>query len=262
MKILHKLLIAFTSLTIAACGPSAGTSTGNGLAMSATSGTQPLVASPPAADLQGTEFSLSTVRAYVRHVEFDLPSGTVCADVEDAVDPTTLCNDSGSSGSSTITLEGPFVFDLLNKTSTPPLDTIQLPAATYKRIDVRFDDALVSDGLVTSTDPLADNTLVAAGDFTYNGTAHTFDLALKFNEDARFESVDGVTLEENLAATILLNLDVDDWFSATPITQCIDDGDLTLTGTHLLIEDSSGGCSGIENGIKEAIKLSGQLDKL
>ena len=85
-------------------------------------------------------------------------------------------------------------------------------------------------------------------------------MALDFTQDAVFEDLGGVSVQEGVGNEVLLLLDVADWFSQLPLTECLDDGDLELTGGALVLADDAGGCSDIENTIKDAIKDSGQLD--
>jgi hypothetical protein len=89
----------------------------------------------------------------------------------------------------------------------------------------------------------------------------TFEMALTFTADVRFEGPDtDIVLDESKAEDLVLKLDVAMWFNTLPITTCIDTGDLVIVENHLEIVDS-GDCSTIENDLKEAMKTSGQLDK-
>jgi hypothetical protein len=218
----------------------------------------------PATDADGTTFFIDTALAYVRDIELDLPAELSCTDfdVEAFVAPVSCIN-----GENVLAVDGPFVIDLIEASSTPPLVDIGLPAGVYERIDIRFDDAEVSEGLITAESPLNENTMYIAGTFVFdledvNEVEKTFELALKFNEDVRFEEeTGGIELDEGATENLVLMLDVSQWFAALPITTCIDDGDLIVDGnSHLLITDS-GNCSTIENDLKEAMKTSGQLDK-
>lgn len=210
-----------------------------------------LSAAPAGRDAQGTAFTVEAARANVRHIELDLGAGTECASVTVAA-PLTCTG-------STVTVPGPFVVDLMTGEATPSLAAIQIPAATYERIDVRFDDAKEADGIITRSDPLVDLTLVASGSFVREGNTTAFRLALKFNEDARFERAGGVQVGGG-GDELLLTLDVAGWFSSLSLTDCLDDGDLDLGADGALeIEDGQGSCSDVESSLKTAIKRSGQL---
>jgi len=218
----------------------------------------------PATDADGTTFHIEMARAYVRDIELDLPDLSLCDQFEDGTFSERVeC----APGDDKIVIAGPFMVDLVNATSTPGLANVGLPGGAYQRIDIRFDDAETADGLVTAEDPLNTNTLIMSGTFKYDPddageVEKTFDMVLKFNEDVRFEGPEeDIVLDEGSAEDLVLRLDVAMWFDALPITTCINDGDLVVDeNNHLLVADS-GGCSTIENDLKEAMKTSGQLDK-
>lgn len=217
----------------------------------------------PATDADGTIFHIDMARGYVRDVELDLPDDSLCDQFEEGMfSEPVAC----APGDDKIVISGPFVVDLVNATSTPDLSDVGIPAGVYQRIDIRFDDAEVVDGLVTAEDALNGNTLIMSGTFKFDPldadeVEKTFEMALKFNEDVRFEGpAEDIVLEDS-DEDLVLKLDVAMWFNSLPITTCINDGDLFVDeNDHLLITDADG-CSTIENDLKEAMKTSGQLDK-
>lgn len=223
------------------------------------------VADSPAFDATGAAFALDVVRANVRRIDIDLPAGTSCVglpglvsaagDDDDGTPYTNVCQLGGAE----IRLNGPWVIDLVARTATPPLPTITVPAGAYRRVDVRFDDADPDDGHISASDPLAEHTLFATGTVPVNGTATPFRLLLDFSEDARFDASSDLVLAEDVAHSVLLELDPSAWFAALPLARCAEDGDLTVEGGVLLLEDDGGDCSDIEGAIKDAIKASGEL---
>lgn len=214
---------------------------------------------PAGLDASGRTFTIDAARAYVRHIALDLPDGQRCAALD--LGPGYRCDSSGSGGRDQVRAEGPFVIDLVARTSAPPLPSAPLPAGPWRRVDVRLDDGDPADGLVSAGDPLDDQTLVASGRFDHDGRSTPFDLRLRFNEDARFERPEGVVLGADGAAGLALELDVAGWFSQLSLTDCLDDGDLELRDGRLVLEDGRGSCSDVENQLKEAIKRSAQLDR-
>lgn len=198
-------------------------------------------------DLSGTLFTIKEARVSVRHIQFDFPD-----DVTD-----TLSVDK-------ISIDGPFVINLMTGESTPAIGEFTIQSGLYKRIDVRLDDSKASDGLVDSSDALFENTLVVAGNFDYdNVVGRSYSIILNFNEDVRFEEPGGILIDENALNDIVLNLLVDEWLQGIDITTCLDDGDLILDGDgNLLIDDGAGGgnCSDIEGIIKSNIKNNYDLD--
>ena len=198
-------------------------------------------------DLSGTVFTITEARANVRNIQFDFPDGV--AD--------TLAVDK-------ISIDGPFVIDLMTGVSTPSISEFTIEPGLYKRIDVRLDDSEASDGLVDSSDALFENTLVVSGKFDYaDSVGRSYSIVLKFNEDVRFEEPGGILIDEAALNDVVINLVVDEWLEGIDITTCLDDGDLVLDGDgNILIDDSSGGgnCADIEGIIKTNIKNNFDLD--
>ena len=211
--------------------------------------------SPPGSlvmqDEDGTPFVIERAEANVRHIQLDLPDGQDCGNLE--LPAPAHCE------SDKVTVPGPFVVDLVAGTSSPSLEALRVPAGVYERVDVRFDDAEPGDGLVQATQALAHHSLHAVGHFEHEGEETRFELLLKFNEDARFESPSGVRLGEAGGREALLLLDISHWFEALPVTRCLDEDELRVEDGVLRIDDERSQCSGIESELKDAIKNSGQL---
>ena len=246
---------------------------GNGPAFATVSDQEVPESGFPATDADGTTFHIDMARGYVRDIELDLPEGTLCGQFEEGVfsDPVSCVSAtepvSGEEpGEDKIVVAGPFDVDLVNGASTPSLLNVGLPSGAYQRIDIRFKEAdALEDGLVAANDALNGNTIIMSGTFKYDPddvVEKTFEMALTFTEDVRFEGPDtDIVLDENDAEDLVLKLDVAMWFDTLHITTCINDGDLVIDeNNHLVIVDS-GDCSTIENDLKEAMKTSGQLDK-
>lgn len=193
-------------------------------------------------DVGGTSFTITTARVNIRHIEFD------------------HADENADSTDNKVKITGPFVYDLINQTSSPAISVIDLPTGTYKRIDIRLDDAEVSDGVVTATDQLAENTMYIAG--TYGADANSFEFLLEFNEDIRFEDATGISVDVTTATDMLLTLDVTDWLDGINITQCIEDDEVVVDSDGALLVDdnnSGGNCSDMEGTIKTNIKNSYDL---
>ncbi len=263
-------------------------------------------------DDAGTVITLSEVRVHIRDVEFRLPEGVRCEDVQFTfVDPVRCDNDDDADEADEVgdddgtpdqgpgdllknsegeddgtpdqgsgeepgenddgddndgddedkvVVEGPFIADLIQGTSTPSLTTLLIPSGLYTRIDVRIEESKAEDGLLAADDPLLGRSLYARGSFEYQGAAHELRLRLKFNEDVRFESKTGIEVAETAANDVVLSLDENAWFKGVNLTACLDEGDLTLEadGSLVIDEDSGDGeCGDIENVIKDNIEASG-----
>ncbi|MDD9945234.1 MAG: hypothetical protein OXU20_29595 [Myxococcales bacterium] len=253
------LTLAMLSL-VAACGSDGDPAADGGAVVTmrmALTASEPPEGSAPGAvafeDEAGTPFTIESAQAYVRHIQLDLPAGQSCAEQDLAFQDPVSCE------KDKIEISGPFLVDLIEGTSQPSLAALRIPAGDYRRIDVRFDDADPDEGLVGDAQTLADHTMHAIGDLEHDGSDMTFELLLKFNEDARFEAPEGIVLGEGEAREALLMLDVSKWFQALPVTDCMTEGDLTIEDGTLLIDDERSQCSAIENTLKDTIKNSGQL---
>lgn len=254
------LALASLTLAAAACGAETGNGLGPTVTMLATqSGSGLHVAQDPpvlnGADAQGTPLTVAHARVSVRRIELESPGGPLCKD-SDFVDSgfTVSCE------TDKIRIEGPIVVDLMTGASTPSLERVLLPAATYRGASVRLEQAKMREVLMPG-DPMIGSTLVADGELDYRGQPTPYDLALKFNEDARFESSTGVAVTDEAAERVLLLLDVSRWFSAVPLTTCLDDGDLTIDGGRIHVVDKGRRCSDVEKQLKDAIKGSSKLGK-
>lgn len=199
-----------------------------------------------------------TALAFVRHIEFYLPEGD-CAPTEQAGD---AGSDAGEGEcSDKLRVEGPWVIDLMTGSATPSMDEIRVPAGAYRRVDVRFEDAdkNAAKGLEVP-EPLVDWTLVATG--AYDGAAApNFDMKLKFNEDARFQSESGIVVSANGAQEMVMALDVQRWLSVVSLDDCFEKERLAVVDDVLMIEDESKRCNAVENAIKEVMKHPNRLDE-
>ncbi|MCK6546229.1 hypothetical protein L6R52_10300 [Myxococcota bacterium] len=265
-------LLSLSSLAVSAALAACGTETGNGLgtvsvkagltssSVAAQSDAAPV--EPPVlvgTDAQGTPLRIVTASTYVRRIDFDRPGGkTDCGEYKPSNTERVKC-DGGK-----LRLNGPFVIDLVTRTATPSLDGLELLPDVYKRVEVFMEAGRAGDGPVAAGDALDGATLVASGSIAYPaGSATDFDLSLRFTDMAAFTSAEGITVEAGTTPQdVLLDLDVASWFAALPITQCLDDGDLTIENGRIAIADKgNGSCKMIEAELKDAIKASGRLAK-
>lgn len=270
-------------------------------------------------DDAGTLISLTEVRVHIRDVEFYLPEGTRCEDVQftfvdpvrcdvddenDEVeapgdddgtddqgpgdlikaessdddgtpdqgsgdDPTEVedenddANDDGAADDDAedkVVVEGPFIADLINGTTTPSLSSLLIPSGLYTRIDVRVDEAKAEEGLLTAGDPLLGHSLYARGQFEYQGASHELRLQLKFSQDIQFENEAGIQVEETGANDVVVTLNEDLWFKGINLTECLDEGHLVFEADGSLVineESGDGDCGDIEHQVKDNLESSG-----
>jgi hypothetical protein len=256
-------LFAALLLALTACGDEqTGTHIGNptaGFALTVVS-TEPSAPAgrPTFRDDGGLVYTLSHARTYVRDIELYLPVGTTCADIAAELAGATCGPD--ESGGFKLDIRGPFVVDLVARETTPRrLETVRLPALTYRRVDVRIDEGDPDDGVISASDELNERSLVARADFEYQGVAVVLEVALRFNEDVRFEDPSGVAVSE--AQSLLAELDAAAWLEGLALGDCLDDGELVVENGRLVIDDraGSGECSDVEGRVRANVEASGRL---
>jgi hypothetical protein len=206
----------------------------------------------------GVTLKLTQARIHLRDIRLDLPQGTKCADVIGlAAGAECKGSDSGGSGSGTLVVSGPIVVDLMTGTTTPDLSGLVIPAGNYKRIDFRLEEAKA--GEVPAGETLIGYSLKVSADFTQEA-GKKLELALKFSEDARFESATGVEVPEG--GKLIAMLQPTKWLEGLPLGACMQKGDVTVEGDTVRIDDrAKGDCSNAEDLVKRNIKTSGDLRK-
>jgi hypothetical protein len=207
----------------------------------------------------GVTLELTQARIHLRDIRLDLPQGTQCADVIGLTAGAECKGGDSGTGSGSIIVEGPIIVDFMSGVTKPDLSGLVIPAGTYKRIDFRLEEGH-SDELPMG-EPLIGYTLKVSARFT--GTAQAgkkLELALKFSEDARFESATGVEVPEG--GKLIAMLQPTKWLAGLPLGGCIQKGDVVVEGDTVRIDDRAGGeCGGAEDLVKRNIKTSGDLRK-
>lgn len=217
-------------------------------------------AGPTFQSADGLVFTLTAAHAFLRDIRLDLPKGTKCEDVKDELALATCKSNDSGDDSKTILVDGPYAVDLLASTAVPDLSALRIPSLTYRRIDFRLEDGRGDDAIAQAAN-MVDVSFRASADFTYEGQPARLELALKFNEDARFESEAGVSVSGEDEA-LVARMDPGIWLQGLPIKSCLDKGDVGIVDGVLRIDEQAGGdCSAAEGSIKENIKRSGDLRK-
>jgi hypothetical protein len=206
----------------------------------------------------GVNLTLTQARIHLRDIRLDLPQGTKCADVIGlAAGAECKGSDSGGAGSGTLVVRGPIIVDLMTGVTTPDLSGLVIPAGNYKRIDFRLDEARADE--VAAGEALIGYSLKVGANFS-EPAGRKLELALKFSEDARFESATGVDVPEG--GKLIAMLQPTKWLAGLPLGACIQKGDVAIEGDTVRIDDrAKGDCSGAEDLVKRNIKTSGDLRK-
>ena len=233
----------------AACGeagddPSTGTHIGNPveLAFTASSALSAADGRLVARDDEGTDYALTEARVNIRDIDLDLPVGVACTDIEGQLQGA-RCD----SASLKVVVEGPFVVDLLTGAAAPSLSGVRLPPLAWRRVDFRISEARD----LPTADTLSGHSFVARADFERGGQVAELRIELKFNEDARVEAPSGVVLPDG--GRLVVDFDAGAWFAGLPIGECLEEGDLTLEGGVLILDEDTD-CGEAERAIKENIK--------
>jgi|GEM_PF-3602332 len=212
--------------------------------------------------------SLQSASINIRKIRLKLPEGVTCNDFDfsnvSSVSCETEAKDGDANPESKIVVMGPIVYNLIAGTATPSLSSLQLPSGVYTEVELKIDDADSADGVVSLTDSLANHSLVASGTFMDSeGMEHPFSLALNFDEEIKITNGTGFEVKEQTINDILIHLNADQWFANLDLQKCVDQGDLSLAGDSLELEqknvsdtDGQGDCKDIEDTIKNNIKSS------
>lgn len=205
----------------------------------------------------GVGFALTQARIHLRDIRLDLPKGTKCADVIGLASGAECKGGDSGSGSGTLVVRGPIIVDLMTGATTPDLSGLVIPAGNYKRIDFRLEEAKAGD--VPAGEPLIGYSLKVSANPVQQG-GRKLELALKFSEDARFDSDTGVDVPAGGKLIAMLKPTV--WLEGLPLGRCIEKGDVAIEGDTVRIDDrAKGDCSGAEDVVKRNIKRSGDLRK-
>lgn len=262
MKTIHALVTLASGVALAACGNQDDNSTEFAtVSMNLTVDVSDAPA--PAGDAGSGETSALVVhkaQAFIRHLEF-YRADAACDDDDDDDRDAGYAGDAGCPDGEKLRVDGPWIVDLMTGESTPSMAELRIPAGSYRRIDVRFEDAdkNAAKGLDVPAE-LKDLSLVASGDY-HGEVAESFDLRLKFNNDARFESRAGIDLRAEAPSDVMLMLDVQSWFDVVSLDECFRKDRLDVVDGSLQIDDEKQRCNDVENAIKREMKHAGRIDK-
>ncbi|MDH5301461.1 MAG: hypothetical protein OEW58_08885 [Gammaproteobacteria bacterium] len=189
-----------------------------------------------------TTFTITEARMHVRDIRMD----TINSDTQ-----------SGS----TYTVTGPFVMNLLDGSAYPANVSFAAPAGNYQRVDIRLDEANPGEGVVSNSDELVGNALIIKGTHDYN-SGGTFTLTVKVTEDIRLAPTNGIVIDSDVGANVMLTYRVTDWLenAAMPgtminLTSCIADPNMHLVdvNNHITLNEGTQ-CAGITESIGNLIK--------
>ncbi len=139
--------------------------------------------------------------------------------------------------SGNFTFDGPIVFDLIAETSSPTLDSLQIPAAPYKEILLPL-EPLKTEGF---DEKLMNHTAYIDGEFTYEGQNKKFIVRSDVSKDLHFKidrSDHAIIVSPDVSNLFEIRMNPSQWFDGLPIEKCLKKGELTFDGDTLIIEDN------------------------
>ncbi|MBX2803159.1 MAG: hypothetical protein KTR31_36095 [Myxococcales bacterium] len=230
---------SFTTAGTTATADTGGTTTGD----TGSATTTPTPTSFQVEDMAGNLVTIDGGNAAIRDIEIDLPSGQTCGDLDPtfAFESPVRCED----GEDKIEIVGPFLVDLVTREATPSLAGLTIPPGTYERVDIRFDPGASGSGV----------SLAMAGTIEDISDPVAFELALEINEDARFESPDGI--EVDASEDMFAQIDLDVVFRQTLLGSCARS---LADGGVAQIDNESDCGDDLEDAIEDAIKETFDLD--
>ncbi len=266
IRIHHLLLAACVALGSAACGKE-GTWTGNGISPSdilildgkgvfadidalmvstESDGESPLIH-----DAQGTEFRITAALASVDRIAFRLAETDSCGEFQEVFENRYYTCLNGF-----VRINGPFQIDLLTGQFTPSLGNLPVPLSNYQWMELVFEQGDAAVSPVEDGSPLIGRSIWVEGIYGDPEDGIAFELPVTREFGVRVYG----PLSQPKAGVIDFILDGDAWLAGLPVTDCVDEGDLTVSDDLLVLENGTGDCSTLENDIVEAIEGSGSVN--
>ena len=195
-------------------------------------------------DADGTDITLTNAQINIERIQLGLPENVTCADLSGVIVSPLICDTRNFEDAGQLVIQGPIVHSLTTGASAPAISTFQIPAIDYTDVTVAVGVARQDE--VADSD-LGGNTLILDGDFEVEQQKLQLFTELSFRTDAR-ALLGGADGDDNDANhTIVLQLDVADWFENIPLTSCLEDADLKPQGNLVILdEDATGECAGVE----------------
>lgn len=134
--------------------------------------------------------------------------------------------------SNEIVLTGPFTFDALNGTVSPPIDTFGLPEGRYKGMRIH----VCASAYTSDTGKYA---ITMEGEFVYKETQRTFLIKLSYDEIFKYlRKGPPFSITEDDSTQFLLLLNAETWLEQVDIKSKLDSGEIQLHEGNLVIDDS------------------------
>lgn len=198
-------------------------------------------------DSAGTVIRLDSLRLLTRALEIGLPEGRNCADAKGLV-----CRENE------VYLAGPFDFNLLTETATPPLAALRLPFGVYRQVGLEpLEQGGASD---TVGGDRGRPNLFLRGSISPPGSApKTFVLEIELEDGIDFIHPSGVAARPDSLNALTLALVVDGWFAGVDMAACLTGGEAKADSVGVLHVRGNSACGGIGFRMQKSIDESGNL---
>ena len=110
-------------------------------------------------------------------------------------------------------LEQPFVKDLMVGQAVQEIQTVAVPAGTYKELEIEIDELNPEDGAVYTNNPDLQGRSIYIEGYLNNDPQNTFSFASDLEEEQEQEFKPPIVLDENSPSTsVVLTIDMGTWF--------------------------------------------------
>ncbi|MBD3421462.1 MAG: hypothetical protein GF398_15195 [Chitinivibrionales bacterium] len=174
----------------------------------------------PITDDDSLQYVLDTTLIKVNTIIFILESPSHCSDLLASFHgPFNLeCDKEG------IALSGTFIFDAVNGTVSPSLDSLRIPAGRYKGIKLMIDKAPSKSSHIDTC-----ATVDFRGNFFYQHQQRRFRVGLNMNAPIKYLTYDStIIVGQDDTTHFLIEMDASHWFSGVSLKPCLENGDIPL----------------------------------
>lgn len=199
----------------------------------------------PVKDSAGVVLHISGIRFTVGRIEFRVPEGRTCADVQSVA-----CEDGE------ISLPGPYRLDLMTGQAEPAIAALKLPTGPYRQF--RLVPHRIGGG---AEEEDSTNFMVAGSVGADSATARRFILELDLEDAIDFLDSTGVVPKADSLNRIVLSLKVDGWFTGVDMEECLDGEDAEPDSSGAIHIRGNESCSGIGRRMGDKVDSSGEVEE-
>ncbi len=121
---------------------------------------------------------------------------------------------SGTKSEHQISFQGPFIFDVLNKTSEPAIAPVPVDPGKYSELKFKVDHVLPGG-----------NSILIAGTYSYNNISFDFEFTTDITQEFEVNNENGLQINEGDIKQFILYFDIPSLFEGIDITKLTFDAD-------------------------------------